>query len=122
MARYKYTVYVHNYQFNPPAQITETEYKYFKELIRANPNAKLNAKLQENPLKKGLKILSKVAIAPLYLFAPGQIEGDIKSAMNKARAQSEEDDFYLKLKNLVIKTNNFAEFAALVKQQFPNYR
>jgi hypothetical protein len=29
MARIKYTVTVRNYQFNPPSQLTETEYNYY---------------------------------------------------------------------------------------------
>ena len=43
MARLKYTVTVRNYQFNPPSQLTETEYNYCKQLIKADPKSKLNA-------------------------------------------------------------------------------
>jgi len=64
--------YVKNYTFNPPKQITESEYNYYKQLIKSNPNAKLNAKPDENnPVKKGFKIAAKIAKATLYVFAPG---------------------------------------------------
>lgn len=122
MARIKYTVTVRNYQFNPPSQITESEYKYYKELIKSDPNAKLNAELKENPIKKGFRIAAMVALSPLLLLSPGAAEGEIKSAINKSRATKEENEFYESLKQLVIKSNSFSEFASMVKQTFKYYQ
>lgn len=122
MARIKYTVTVRNYQFNPPSQITESEFKYYKELIKSDPNAKLNAELKENPIKKGFRIAAMVALSPLLLLSPGAAEGEIKSAINKSRATKEENEFYETLKQLVIKSNSFAEFASMVKQTFKYYQ
>jgi hypothetical protein len=118
----RYTVYVRNYQFNPPNQITESEYNYYKQLIKSDPKAKLNATLPENPLKKGLRIAAKIGLAPLYMFAPGAAEGDIKSAINKSRAKREEDEFYQELKKMVIESNSFGEFCRLVKNRFKYYQ
>jgi len=122
MARIKYTVTVRNYQFNPPRQITESEYKYYKELIKSDPNAKLNADLKENPIKKGFRIAAMVALSPLLLLSPGAAEGEIKSAINKSRATKEENEFYETLKQIVIKSNSFSEFASEVKQTFKYYQ
>jgi hypothetical protein len=122
MARIKYTVTVRNYQFNPPSQITESEYKYYKELIKSDPNAKLNAELKENPIKKGFRIAAMVALSPLLLLSPGAAEGEIKSAINKSRATKEENEFYETLKQIVIKSNSFSEFASMVKQTFKYYQ
>lgn len=122
MARIKYTVTVRNYQFNPPSQLTETEYNYYKQLIKADPKAKLNAGLKENPIKKGFRIAAQIALSPLLLLSPGAAEGEIKSAINKARATKEENEFYEALKEMVIKSNSFAEFASMVKQKFKYYQ
>lgn len=122
MARIKYTVTVRNYQFNPPSQLTETEYNYYKQLIKADPKAKLNADLKENPIKKGFRIAAMVALSPLLLLSPGAAEGEMKSAINKARATREENEFYDALKEMVIKSNSFAEFASMVKQKFTYYQ
>jgi hypothetical protein len=122
MARIRYTVTVRNYQFNPPSQITESEYNYYKQLIKSEPNAKLNTKLQENPLKKGLRIAAMVGLSPLALFSPGFIEGEVKSAINKSKATKEENEFYETLKQIVIKSNSFYEFCCLVKDRYKFYQ
>jgi hypothetical protein len=117
----RYTVYVRNYQFNPPSQITESEYNYYKQLIKSDPKAKLNGDLK-SPLKKGLKIAGKIAMAPLFMFAPYAIEGEVKSAINRARAKKEEDEFYEELKKFVTQSTSFQEFCSLVKNRFKYYR
>lgn len=118
----RYTVTVRQYQFNPPRQITESEYNYYKQLISSDRNAKLNAKLAENPIKKGLRIAAIIGLSPLYIFAPGIAEGDIKSAINKSKAQKEEDEFYEALKEMIIKSDSFNEFCRLVKNRFAFYQ
>ncbi|MFY8165829.1 MAG: hypothetical protein ACOVJ8_04485 [Sediminibacterium sp.] len=122
MARLKYTVTVYNYQFNPPSQLTETEYNYYKQLVKADPKAKLNSKLKENPIKKGLRIAAMVALSPLFLIIPGEAEGAMKSAVNKSRANREENEFYEALKEMVIKSNSFSEFASMVKKKYKCYQ
>ena len=121
MARIRYTVTVRNYTFNPPSQITESEYWYFKSLISSNPNVKLNEPLPESPIKKGLRIAALVALSPLIILS-GQGEGELKSEINRRRAQSQEDAFYATLKELVIDSNSFEEFASMVKEKFSYYR
>lgn len=91
-------------------------------MIKADPKAKLNADLKENPIKKGFRIAALVALSPLLLLSPGAAEGEIKSAINKARATKEENEFYEALKEMVIKSNSFAEFASMVKQKFKYYQ
>jgi len=118
----RYTVTVRHYQFNPPRQITESEYNYYKQLISSDRNAKLNTKLAENPIKKGLRIAAIIGLSPLYIFAPAIAEGDIKSAINKSKAQKEEDEFYEALKKMVIQSNSFPEFCSLVKNRFAFYK
>jgi len=118
----RYTVTVRHYHFNPPRQITESEYNYYKQLINSDRNAKLNAKLPEITLKKGLILAAKIGLAPLLMFAPGVAEGEIKSAINKSRAKREEDEFYQELKNIVIQSNSFSEFCSLVKRRFTYYQ
>jgi len=118
----KYTVTTYRYSFNPPSQITKTEYDYYKELIKSDPQAKLNDKLRENPIKKGLRIALKVGLSPLYILNPYQAEADIKSAISKARANKDEDRFYEELKRMVIETNSFSEFCSKVKSRFPEYQ
>ena len=118
----RYTVTVHHYHFNPPSQITETEYKYYKELIRSDPKAKLNDKLPENPIKKGLGIALKVGLFPLAAISPGFLEGEIKSAINKARAKKDENEFYSELKRMVIESDSFYDFSNKVKARFTYYK
>jgi hypothetical protein len=71
MARIKYTVTVRNYYFNPPSQITKTEYDYYKQLIESNPSAKLNVKLEENPIKKGLNFAALELFKDFCFLFPG---------------------------------------------------
>ena len=118
----KITVTTYHYTFNPPSQITKTEYEYYKELIRSDPRAKLNDKLRENPIKKGLRIALQVGLTPFYLFNPYQAEADIKSAFSKARAKKAEDRFYEELKRMVIESTSFNEFCVKVKRKFPFYQ
>ena len=122
MARIQYTVTVRNYQFNPPSQITESEFNYYKQLIKSDPKAKLNADLKENPIKKGFRIAAMVALSPFMLLSPGAAEGEIKSAINKAKATKEENEFYEALKQMVINSNSFSEFCVMVKQKFKYYQ
>lgn len=115
-------VYVKYYDFNPPSQITESEYNYYKQLIKSDPNAKLNANLAESPIKKGLRIAAMIGLAPLAFLAPAAAEGKIRSEINKSKAKKEENLFYEELKSLVIQSSSFHEFCILVKNRFHYYR
>ncbi|HOZ83449.1 MAG TPA: hypothetical protein PKU82_11050 [Bacteroidia bacterium] len=118
----RYTVTVRNYHFNPPSQITKTEYDYYKQLVESNPKAKLNVKLQENPIKKGLKFAVLAPFKAISFLKPGVAEGEIKSAINKSKAAKAENEFYESLKECVIESESFIEFCELVKRKFPYYQ
>lgn len=120
MGRYIVTTYHH--QFNPPKQITESEYNYYKLQIRANPDFKLNSKLEENPIIVFFSSLLTILLyAITYLFMPAQIKADIDSNMSKRNAKKEEDEFYETLKKIVIKSDTFPKFVVLVKNEYPFY-
>ena len=118
----KYIVTTHHYQFNPPEQITESEYNYYKLQIKANPSFKLNSKLEANPIILFFeKLFTVVFYAITYLLMPAQIKADIDSNRSKQKAQKEEEEFYETLKNFIIKSDTFPEFVALVKNKYSFY-
>jgi hypothetical protein len=125
MARIKYTVTVRNYQFSPPEKITETEYNYYKELIKSNPKVDLNEGLSINPFVRALLLIGLILIAPLLLLTfliPGEGEGFIKSTINKYHADKEKKYFWKEIKSIVIKSNSYYEFVSMVRQKFKYYQ
>jgi hypothetical protein len=125
MARIKYTVTVRNYQFNPPSQITESEYNYYKDLIKSNPKVKLDDGFSLNPLVKILIVIGLILISPLFLlsiFIPGEAEGFMKSTINKYQANKKKNEFWNEIKSMVIKSNSYAEFSSMVRNKFNYYK
>lgn len=118
----KYTVTTYHHQFNPPESITESEYNYYKLQIKANPDFKLNAKLEENPIILFFeKLFKTIFYAITYLLMPAQIKADIDSNISKQKAQKEENEFYETLKKFIVKSDSFPEFVALVKTKYSFY-
>lgn len=116
------TIYIEHYEFNPPAQITKKEYEYYKQVIKSNPNAKLNATISKPILKKVKKISSIVGYAALgFLDPPSAYEG-ISNRINKSKAEKEEDRFWETIKLYVEITDSFEEFADKVRDRFSYYR
>ena len=119
----KYDVTIRNYQFDPPSQITSKEFEYWKQLIKADPKAKLNTHINEIKLKEGLGIAAFIAFSPIMLWVrPGYIGGEIRSQYNRIKANREEDRFYAKLKELVISSITFDEFAIKIRKEFDFYK
>ena len=117
-----YTVTTYHHQFNPPEQITESEYNYYRLQIKANPDFKLNSKLEKNPIILFFEKLATILLYTItYLFMPAQIKADIDSNRSKRNAKKEEDEFYETLKTFIIKSHTFPEFVSLVKSKYSFY-
>lgn len=118
----RYTAEPKNYSFYPPTYIDENEFNYYKELIKMNPNVKLNLKLKENKFIKGIKVLAQIVLFPLKGLQPGLIEAEMISYKNKKRAEALENEFWKILKEVIEESHTYEDFTETMLKECPFYK
>ena len=120
MARRIVKIQIRQYQFTPPESFSESEFKYFKQLLKSDPNANLNEKVSPGFLKKSLRLTGKAIAGAFLLLNPPLLEQEVKSEINRLKAKKDEDEFYKILRDIVNASENYKEFHSILNQIMQN--
>jgi hypothetical protein len=122
MAYRTVTIFSKRYHFTPPKKFSESDFKYFKQLLESNPKAKLNEGLKENPIIKGLKTTGSATLGIIsFMFNPYQGVEDIKTELSHKKFKKEEGEFYEIIKEITLKSSSYVEFENLLTRVFSHY-